>query len=490
MALAEKHIKPTFEYAGKLINCEIADFHNFPISLQNVSLIKQETGIVMDCSASTRDLWGNSVYEAIPQFSFKANAQEFVVPENSAFITSPISCSSNDYQPATFQLNQFYSSHIDWEKPLYLRSIQPLEKVQYERDFCTFWYQEGRMQSSGMMEVDFKEYGKFQLYPYKYKSRYYLICDALFPIDWECFNKMAFAAQLALGLFTQNVTLEEAYIFGYDSHDMLSPLGVYYMKLRPSIRGQYHIFTTNMYWLDEALKTGEANAYARKMLMKEVDGSEALDTNLVNWLDMSFYSNMTNEIFANDIIQRAVGIVIEASVEPLEYQAVMYAVALEYITTFLSKKHSAKSQPLVDKNVFKKFLIPQIEEILNRASEEGKIEDEAKRILQKKLYSWNNPTNSGKLESPFAEFGYNLTDIDHTAIQQRNSLIHGYNKDRSDMEAFYDELYRNCIRLHKLCCILLLKHFGFDSKIINIPVLRDFPEECTAHQPILIDLEV
>ena len=100
----------------------------------------------------------------------------------------------------------------------------------------------------------------------------------------------------------------------------------------------------------------------------------------------------------------------------------------------------------------------------------------------------NGMTNSGKLTDPFAHYKYSLSKTDKDAINTRNCLLHGGILTGINYRAQYDELYSCSLRLHKLCCILLLKRVGFTSYIINLPVLRDFKEECAAAEPVLLQL--
>ncbi len=489
MSLPQKHIKAALQRVKGLFDGEIGGFERCPVEIEGARLVDQERGVAINCQASWRDVWSLQHYDRIPEFEFCKDGKKFTVPENTAFVSTNNDITSGELQEASISISRFHSSDVNWTAPHYLRSVQPLERFDWVHTFHTYSFEgaspDGWLYTSlGLLEVNFTGKGAFHLFPYKYAGRYYLICEAHFECTVEEFNEYAFAAQLALGFFTDRVTLDEAYILSYPGEDFLEPQGVYYFEMRPSIKGQYPIFTTNMYWLHEVLKNGENNAYADPQVAPE----GVVDSGIVNWLPMDFYSRMANELYRHEALRRAAGIILDASTQALEYQAALYAVALECLATFLLKEQGETSAYPMDQKVFNKDIRPAFEKILKEAADTGKIGREGLRILSNRLNNLNGITNSGKLTDPFDHYGYKLSKEEKDAINTRNRLLHGGILSGINYAAQFDELYKCSLRLHKLCCILLLKRVGFTSSIVNLPVLRGFAAECAAAEPILLQL--
>lgn len=488
MGVIQKDILTTLRYIKDLYEGEVGDFEGCPAAVEEARLVEQERGVAIDCKASWREVWTRRPYDDMPEFSFCKENKRFVVPENVSFLSASNEFNTDEFQEASISINRFYSADIDWNQPHFLRSVQPLDRFDWVHTFHTWGYEErypngGWYSSLGLLEVNFKDKGIFHLYPYKFDNQYYLVCEAHFGCTVEEFNEYAFAAQLSLGFFTDRITLDEAYVLCYADALFTAPQGIYYMELRSSIKGQYPIFTTNMYWLHEILKSGKNNSYADA----EVAPGGVVG-NIVDWLQMDFYSRMVNEIYAHEELRRAACIILEASTVALEYQTALYAVALECLTSFLLKEQGNTSKAPVDKDTFNRIIRPAFQKILEDAETAGKIDQEALKILGNRLNNLNGVTNSGKLTDPFVNYGYPLSKTDKEAINTRNRLLHGGILNGVNYKEQFDKLYGCSLRLHKLCCILLLKRVGFNSCIINLPVLRDFAEECAAHEPVLIQL--
>lgn len=489
MSAIQKDIRTTLKYIKELFKGDIGTFEGCPVAVTAARLVEQERGVAVDCKASWRDVWRRRPYDPMPEFNFSCGNKKFVVPENASFLSTSNEFTSDEFQDTTISIDRFYSADIDWDQPHFLRSVQPLERFDWAQTFHTCAYEErypngGWYSSLGLLEVNFKNKGIFHLYPYKFENQYYLVCEAQFECTVEEFNEYAFAAQLALGFFTDRITLEETYILCYEDAGFIKPSGLHYIELRSSIKGQYPIFTTNLYWVHEILQDGKNNSYADALIAP----NGVVDDSVMNWLDMDFYSRMANEIYSHEELRRAACIILEASTQALEYQTALYAVALECLTSFLLKELGSTAKFPVDKNIFNKDIRPAFQKILEDAEVAGKIDQEALRILGNRLNNLNGMTNSGKLTDPFAHYKYTLSKTDKDAINTRNRLLHGGILTGINYRTQYDELYSCSLRLHKLCCILLLKRVGFNSRIINLPVLRDFKEECAAAEPVLLQL--
>ena len=177
---------------------------------------------------------------------------------------------------------------------------------------------------------------------------------------------------------------------------------------------------------------------------------------------------------------------IEGSTYPLEFQAPIYSVALETITGFLLKESGDKEMTPVPKESYENEIKPKLNTLLDSFKSGDNENDEGIRILKQRIVQLNRPTNSDKLTNPFKSIGYRLTKEEKKAINDRNRFLHGVLYGDKGCQDELDLLLKSSIRLHKLCCILILKRSGFDSFILNNPVLWGFEEDCDRKDPPLI----
>ena len=84
----------------------------------------------------------------------------------------------------------------------------------------------------------------------------------------------------------------------------------------------------------------------------------------------------------------------------------------------------------------------------------------------------------------FNAFGYILSDEDKKAIELRNYSFHG-NLSHILKESTEPEwgVYAVALRLHKLCCVLLLKAAGYKGSILNNEVILGVKEACERKEP-------
>lgn len=483
MAPIPKTVKSSLDFVKSLYEKPLDKITNPRLHIIDGQLSIERGKTTLKANVSSRDLWGLPHFEVTPEFRFFLNEREYVIPEGESIISSPISFVPDDNEEAIFTLQKFEDSTIDWSVPLFLRSIQPLKKVSWYHTFSTFGYNENNHWSSELLEVDYKDGTRFHLYPYKYNNQEWLVIEALNPVEFEDFNEKAFALQVSLGLFTDEIALEEAFVLASESPSFELISGIRYQQLRDSIKGQYPIFTTNPYWINETLNKAN-NSYAREQIAP--DGK--INRGLIDWLYMDFFSNLVNEIYEHEPLRRASVLLLEASKIPLEFQSGLYAVALECLTTFLQKEKGEKGNPPIHKITYNDKIKPSLKNVLKDALDRNLISEDALNIMISRLDNLNGESNSDKLGARFAEYGYNLSDIDKKAISNRNRLLHGGILGPNNYKEQVDELFHCSIRLHKLCSILLLNRVGFKSYMLNLPVLYGFKEECEAKQPVLIKI--
>jgi hypothetical protein len=141
-----------------------------------------------------------------------------------------------------------------------------------------------------------------------------------------------------------------------------------------------------------------------------------------------------------------------------------------------------KEAPPLGKNEYNKTVRPVLLKALDNIID---IPTDAKRIYSNRINcSFNSPANQDKLTKSFADFGYNLSEADQNAIKQRNFTLHGHLSDiKKEIANQRWDMFSTALRLHKLCCILLLKAAGYSGKILNNEVILGVKDACERKDP-------
>lgn len=101
----------------------------------------------------------------------------------------------------------------------------------------------------------------------------------------------------------------------------------------------------------------------------------------------------------------------------------------------------------------------------------------------------NSCANQDKLSKCFENVGYTLTKEDKEAIKKRNSTLHGHLSDiKRELPDQQWDMFAIALRLHKLCCILLLKAAGYNGRILNNEVIFGVKEACERKDPPYIEI--
>ncbi len=421
----------------------------------------------------------------IPSFVIETALGQYRVGEGRAFFANSLKMFQTDVQPFCINIDSMWDENICPTQEYYVRLIQPIQKENWIHNICTYPWQDGNHWSLGLIEVELEK-GKVHCYPVLFDNEYYLVTESLFPVTVERMQEMTFGIAAAIGIITCRINLDEYYIALSDNPDYTSILGLCYQGLRPSIYGQYSIFTTNLYSLELALKHQPKAAYAMADLM-DCDGKD-IDSGKVDWLHMDFVSRLARSISENASLTRATSTIIEATTQPLEYQAALMCVALETITTVLNGKQPEVIP--VAKQMYDETVAPRLLKVIDEYHNKGIIAEEGKRILTKRItHNLNGQANASKLTDAFVKLGYNVSSVESDCINKRNPIFHGREVGaKNGYKVQADYLHHLCLVLHKLCCILLLKQAGFDSYIINNAVLYGFDKECQDKESVLVKI--
>lgn len=310
-----------------------------------------------------------------------------------------------------------------------------------------------------------------------------LVIEPNYKVTLHELQEIQYAVVLGIGLITGIAYFDDAYYIAYEDCDFDSPIGTSYSGLRDTIKGQYRIFTTNMYSLELSLSSGINNNYALSMI-KEKDGR--IKGGLVDELLKDFYSNLVVNIYRYPEFARAAVILLEASKQSLDYQAALYSVALETLSTKIKSLNQIKYNGVLTKSIWKKVHQEIISSLANIATKYSFAPDIANRFKWK-IDGLNGISNNEKFNLVIDSVGYQRTSADDDALRQRNLLLHGnLVQNTSPTSTQFDDIFYYSLMLHRICACVLFKFCGFNGYIINNPVLMDTLPACTRKEDLLI----
>lgn len=275
---------------------------------------------------------------------------------------------------------------------------------------------------------------------------------------------ISFPIEIAIGFLTGNVHLDDSFIFQYDNEDMAEPIGLEYRSLSESYHYEYHVFVDNPYgYIDRAIKNAavcETRDEYHKLLTTEMDKYKGLVSSEV-------LSKLVNNFIAHESLLRAAHTMMVSCMSTLESQPATCAVALETITSHITKENSLKAKNVVRDDVWNET-DKAFNDFIDNQVAKGCMTQEEHKFIADKLKYINQPTNMDKLSLPFSHIGYKLIEDDVKAIKTRNTLLHGaIGTDLKDTKKASDKLLRDTLMLHRLCGILLLKLAGYSGPVIN-----------------------
>lgn len=478
-----KTVKPAFELLDSILNSENILPVNWPFDAENLKIKHENRKIYIDFIANNDRRLHDAYLNRLPQLSIETNQIKIDIPSGQAWFNCPFQ-HIVDHLEMEIEVTGFHTSNFEEEEIAYLRVFQPIDRFNLHRDINTAAYYEGSYWRRGLMQIDLKGL-IIEAFPYDYNKQQYIVFECKQPISAKAISDKIFSICAALGLISKEIWLDEAITIKYQDANFEVPIALRYQSLRPTIKGSFDIFSTNVYSIEDTLTQSDKTRYAIAHLKNDTG---ELKKDMINWLQQDFISALCSLMDSDDSLRRAAVMVTEASTSPVEYQVSMYSTALESITSYYKKIYGHEFPTPLPKDMFKKEIVGKFMVVLEEFEVSNPELKDGINIIRNKFKNLNSPTNLDKLITPFTEIGYTLSDLEKSTIKNRNLFQHGQIVSSTEKEDEFDSLFKTCVRFHKLCCILILKQAGFSNYILNNPVLYGFDEECSAKQPPIISI--
>jgi len=377
------------------------------------------------------------------------------------------------------RVNRLYGSTFVKADKAYIRCLIPIGNVDWNRDIntCAAFIKNGW--TLGLLEL--KDGSTLlHVYPCNNGDKKYMVVESLTETTSPKMAEYVYSVALSLGFITGIIHLGKCYEFTSSEPEFTENVAMAYHTMRPSSDTGMRIFTTNMYYVRETLKSAKVQLQDKSPLYNE---NNEFQDHLQDWLQPDQMQRLFAVIQGDAKVARAVVTIIESANFPLEYQAGVRAIVLETLA------HSVPGpKPIPDDELWsqmKSELDAVVAKYNNNETGEQLISEESLTILSKKISSMNNPTNADSLARPLEEAGYALQPNDKEALKMRNIFLHG-GLVKGSLEKQTNELIYLSLMLHKLACIIILKRACFSGYILNNPVLFNCEKAVAAGEKVLI----
>ena len=377
------------------------------------------------------------------------------------------------------RINRLAGSTFVKTDAAFFRYLIPIGKVDWNRDIHTYAAFIKNGWSLGLIELKDGD-ALLHVYGYSDADKKYMVVESLTPTTSQKIAEYVYSVALTLGFITGTIHLGKCYEFSSSEPEFGRDVALAYHTMRPSSDTGMKIFTTNMYYVRETLRSSKVQLQDKIPLYNEKD---EFQDHLQDWLQPDMMQRLFALIHGDSKVARAVVTIIESADFPLEYQASVRAIVLETLA------HSVPGpKPIPDDELWRQMKIDLdavVAKYVNNESGQQQISEDSQTILGIKIDTMNNPTNADSLAQPLKDAGYALMPNDKAALKMRNTFLHG-GLVKGSVEKQANEVFYLSLMLHKLACIIILKRAGFNGYILNNPVLFNCAKAVEAGEKVLI----
>lgn len=406
----------------------------------------------------------------LDQFTITTASNSYIIPKGSLITSYRDYFDEKQGFGCVISSQWLHTEGFDVGKDYFFRYVIPVEEQSISfRDYAFYnfnYYTKGQKgYSNDFIKVILNDV-EYHFWSFKYQNDSYLIVDSTTPCSFEKLDKIALSILVSHGFLCSSIYLNETYIIYSKEPDFRTPEGLYYKALRDSIKGQYTIFTTNAYSVLVPIGKNKDSIHGESEAIEKIKEEEW--GNKLEFLKEETFSKLVNVIHNNDSVLRATMITVEASKFSIDIQLAMYCVAFETLSKQIMKIYQIKPPTVIEKNIWKNQIRPLFINTVKAIKQNEQIElsEEELDFLDKKINSFNNPTNKDTLKLPFERLGYNLSEEELVCIDYRNLSLHGLLPIEKNEDEI-DKLFYVNLMMHKLCSILILKLAGFEGYIVN-----------------------
>ena len=340
---------------------------------------------------------------------------------------------------STGEIAELISSNL--LKESYTRAIIPLSKFSkkpYEHIESKPFKSESWFRPAGFIELIINKFS-INIFDFKINEKKSLIIECNNLIDFSIFEEIVAGIIYSFGLISGSLIREEILYLQYSDCFLQDISGFSYRRVENSHNG----FTS----IDPRL-------------FAQVTDSKTLKT---YYLTPSVFQNMVNNCIKDSRFLRAIKMITESSVFPLEIKAATYSVALETLKNIILEHNSLKTNPFKSKSKASNT----IKELKKLISAIDDVEFNNKQSVLNKLDQLNQVGNKESFLLTFKLLSIPLSPDDEKCLENRNNFLHGKIPFENEAKDKNYKIQHIVYKLHMLLCSLILKYSGYNGFILN-----------------------
>ena len=424
---------------------------------------------------------GEDILRVLPEIKLQNGNDTFIIPSGYSIYDGDIEISSDKLLNLDIKINRLDYGSIVENSNYYWRYVYPVKSYPWFLQIQSMNYvdDKGTFTSAAYLKPILGN-SDMHVFVTRRKEEYYMVIQSGSMINSEEMYKRVFAITTSIGIITGYKYGDYHFQVASDERDFNSIKSIIFGSIEKTKYCKYLI--VNSKWDDTYNMLGrfEYQKYAQEKVKESADDPKFYYDN--KQVDAKVFDGLVNLLYNNNDLAISASMLMEGGLLKMIYQPPFYHVALETITSALINGAQKATNPPMDKTEYNKKVKPVLIEALNGITG---LPDDAKRIYTLRIENnLNSCANQDKLFQCFESVGYKLTKEDKEAIQKRNSTFHGHLSDiTKELPEQQWSMFAVALRLHKLCCILLLKAAGYTGRILNNEVISGVKEACERKEP-------
>lgn len=281
------------------------------------------------------------------------------------------------------------------------------------------------------------------IFDYNHTEESFLFIDCYDKINFQNFQKILETIIYNYALISGCLVRDEMYILQSVDSNFVNITGYQFSKIEGSQQG---------------------SAAINPKLQKEFFQSK-----ITAYFPIESFQNMIQEAFDEPRLLRAIKIITESFIYPLEIRAATYSVALETIKNIILEKNEEKVNPFKSKSSAQ-GVIKKLKEVIESTPNEH---FNNKKAVISRIEQINQVSNTDGFLLAYKILGIGLTSEDEECINMRNDFLHGRVPFENENGHNEYELHRIVFKFHFLVNALIIKMSGFEGYILNNLKLLD-----------------
>lgn len=472
-----------WETINKILHLKDSQVKGLSYALNNNAIfLGKDNKLHLSFQSKYNNDFFNDFGSVLPQIELRNGDDIFIIPHGYAVYDDNFEISPDRIQNFEIKINRIDYGSVRDNSTYYWRYVYPIDFDRWFRQIESFNYSDDENTYVAFSYIKTTiENCDIHVFVTRRNDDYYMVIQSGEKIESEEMYKRTFAITTTIGLITGNIFGDYHFQIASEDKDFDSIKSMIFGTLEDTKYCSYRI--VNNRWVDIYDLLGQYNyqKYAQEIIEKRgYNPKESYYNNKP--LGAKVFDGLVNLCYSNNDIAISASMLLKGSTLNIIYQPSFYYVALETITSALMSNDQVKMSSPFENEKYKKLVKPVLIEALNGIKE---LPNDAKRIYGRRIENnLNSPANQDKLTISFEKYGYNLTESDQKAINRRNSTLHGHLSDiKKELIEQQWGMFSVALRLHKLCCILLLKAAGYSGEILNNEVIWGVKDACDRKEP-------